>query len=162
MSAHIVARPKGTKSKDLINIRRFEDTGKRTFGWFVQLSRMNVRHKRFFSDGLHEGKAKALRAAKAYRDAVKLVTDSDQKTWRRTQRRSNNTSEIPGVGRYVARNNNGQPTKPFWQAFWNDEFGVRRSRKFSVSVNGEKRARDLAIAERRRQLARLALLLKTD
>lgn len=154
-----MARPKGAKSKDPLNIRRFEDAGKRTFGWFVLLSRMNVRHKKFFADAPHGGNAKALRAAKAYRDALKLVTDNDQKSWRRTQRRSNNISDIPGVGRYVARDSNGNPTKPYWQAFWNDEFGVRRSRKFSVSVNGEKRARDLAIAERRRQLARLALLL---
>ena len=67
--------------------------------------------------------------------------------------RRNNTSGIPGVGRYERILN--QKTKniaTFWVAFWDDEYGVRRQRKYSVSKYGEREAKILAIAERKKRL----------
>jgi hypothetical protein len=73
--------------------------------------------------------------------------------------RKNNTSGIPGVGRYevVADSKTGR-RQVFWLAFWVDESGVRRQRKFFISIYGDRRAKRLAMAERKRQLNRVGAI----
>ncbi len=80
----------------------------------------------------------------------------------RTRIRKNNRSGIPGVARYevLANPRNGR-REAFWVAFWSNEHGIRRSRKFHISCHGERRAKLLAIAERERQLSRVCALLAT-
>src|SRR6185295_2691118 len=120
----------------------------------VTLQRWNGITVKTFSDSIHGGKRKALKAAREYRNAL-LLQHSPFKhhVWVRTRLRKNNTSGIPGVGRYeVVANLRTGRLQVFWLAFWVDERGVRRQRKFFISSYGESRAKRLAIAERKSQL----------
>jgi len=104
-----------------------------------------------FSDSVFGGKKKALAAALAYRDAlIKAVPSAEQNLWHRSIVRRNNTSGVPGVG--LCRRPNGTER---WVAYWIDEFGVKKSRTFTVNIHGKRKARQLAIAERQRQLERI-------
>ena len=104
-----------------------------------------------FSDGLFGGKQKSLSAALKYRDIL-IITPSpaEHNLWHRTIVRRNNTSGIPGVGLYERPNGTER-----WIAYWIDENGIRKSRTFSVTIYGKRKARQLAIAERHRQLKRI-------
>ena len=134
------------------NIRRIDNESRRTHAWLVQVQRRNHISIKMFSDGLCGGKKKALSAALAYRDAL-IVAASPAKhnLWHRTIVRRNNTSGIPGVGLYTRKNGTER-----WIATWIDEFGIRRSRSFAIANHGKREAKQLAIAERQRQLERRA------
>ena len=104
-----------------------------------------------FSDGLFGSKHKALMAALEYRDFLTIApTPAEYNLWHRTIVRRNNTSGIPGVGLYKTCNG-----KERWVAFWIDENGIKKSRTFSVGIHGQRKAKELAIFERQRQLKRL-------
>jgi hypothetical protein len=140
--------------KKYINIRRFDTDINHTHAWLVQVQRQGEISIKMFSDRLYGGKQKALKAAIEFRDNT-LATISNYKYHyqRRSILRRNNTSGIPGVGHY--ENISNPKTKNvaiFWAAFWDDEFGVRRQRKFSVLRYGERKAKKLAIAEREKRL----------
>jgi hypothetical protein len=134
--------------KHLVNIKRVDYPEKRTYGWYTQVIRKGVWHKKLFSDSVYGGKKPALDAAIQYRDHVKGNSAQKYKLWRRSVIRRNNTSGIVGVGRYVRSDNK----TAFWAAFWDDKSGKRRSRKFSVTIYGEDQARILAIRQRRKWL----------
>lgn len=143
--------------KRLRNIRRFENAAKNTWAWLVQVQRNNRIVIKCFSDGVHGGKRKALQAAINYR--TQLLADGpfyEYQVWLRSILRRNNTSGIPGVGRYErSANPKTGRRSAFWLASWIDEYGAGRKRKFSVLRHGERKARQLAIAERERQLKRV-------
>lgn len=139
-------------SKRLANIKRVDYAEKRTFGWLVQLSRKGVKNVKFFSDTVYGGKKKALEASITYRDNLKMLAGKKYHVWRRSILRKNNTSGIVGVGRYNSVNNKTGKKSAFWQAFWDDKTGKRRSRKFSVLRYGEEEARLLAVKERLKQV----------
>jgi hypothetical protein len=82
----------------------------------------------------------------------------EHQLWIRTRLRKNNTSGIPGVCRYERASVASKSTErrfAYWLAFWVNEHGQSRQRKFAVSVHGERQAKALAIAERARQLKRV-------
>ncbi|HYD81837.1 MAG TPA: AP2 domain-containing protein [Paucimonas sp.] len=133
------------------NIRRIDYDAKNTHGWLVQVQREGRRYAKFFSDSVHGGKRKALAGAVAYRDAIRQEKEPAHRKWLRRIVRTNNTSGTPGVGRY-ARSDTGQE---YWCAYWNDLEGKRRERKFSVAKYGERRARQLALETRAKQLRQL-------
>lgn len=142
------------------NIRRFDLDAKCDHGWVVTLQRKGAIIVKRFSDGVYGGKRNALKAAVAYRDSF-LARDKpvDHQIWIRTRLRKNNTSGIPGVGRYEVRDNpNSTSVRAFWLASWTDEHGASRKRKFSVAVYGEEEAKLLAIAERNYQLRRVCAI----
>lgn len=145
------------------NIRRLDSAEKRTHGWLVQVQRRNEVAIRWFTDNVYGGKRKALSAARAWRDSVlSRYSDFDHRVWRRSRKRKNNTSGIPGVGRYVViGNRNTGRRDAFWLASWIDEQGRSRKRKFAVSCHGENQAKRLAIAERERQLLRVCGIQKS-
>lgn len=104
-----------------------------------------------FSDGIFGGKQKALLAALEYRDVLIIApSPAEHNLWHRTITRRNNTSGIPGVGFY--KRNNGTEK---WVAYWSNENGIRNSQTFSVNIHGKDQAKQLAIAERQRQLKRI-------
>lgn len=142
------------------NIVRVDHEASRTHAWRTTLQRWNGITVKTFSDSVHHGKRNALKAALEYRNTM-LLRHSPFKhhVWVRTRLRRNNTSGIPGVGRYevVADPKTGR-RQVFWLAFWADERGVRRQRKFFISSYGERQAKRLAIAERTRQLNRVGAI----
>ena len=111
-----------------------------------------------FSDNILGGKQKALSAALEYRDELILAAPAAERNlWHRTIVRRNNTSGIPGVGLYKRTNGSEK-----WVACWIDENGIRKSRTFSVSIYGKRKAKQLAIAERQRQLERIFEIKNTQ
>jgi hypothetical protein len=138
----------------LRNIIRVDHEASRTHAWRATLQRWNGITVKTFSDSVHSGKRKALKAALEYRNAL-LLQDSpfQHRVWVRTRLRRNNTSGIPGVGRYeVVANPKTGRRQVFWLASWANERGARRQRKFFISSYGERQAKRFAIAERTRQL----------
>lgn len=142
------------------NISRIDHEASRTYAWRTTLQRWKGITVKTFSDSVHHGKRNALKAALEYRNTL-LLRHSPFKhhVWLRTRLRKNNTSGIPGVGRYevVADSKTGR-RQVFWLAFWVDESGVRRQRKYFISIYGERRAKRLAMAERKRQLNRVGAI----
>jgi len=136
------------------NIIRIDHEASRTHAWRVTLQRCNDIIAKTFSDSIHGGKRKALKTAVEYRDELlRHYSPFAHAIWVRTRLRRNNTSGIPGVARYEERTNrNTGRTREFWLAFWVNEYGASRKRKFTVSRYGERHAKRLAIAERERQL----------
>ncbi len=141
------------------NITRVDDDAKGMHAWIVTVQRQDERVSRPFSDGVHGGRKEALAAAIAYRDLL-LARHSqfEHQVWVRSRLRRNNVSGIPGVGRYETLNPKTKHRTIFWLATWVDEHGRSRKRKFSVPYHGEHRAKQLAIAERERQLFRVCAL----
>ena len=139
------------------NITRVDDDTNRTHRWLVTVQRRGEILVRSFADGVYGGKRKSLAAAVAYRDLL-LSRHSrfEHELWARSRLRKNNTSGMPGVGRYeVLVNPRNGRREAFWQAAWVNEQGLSRKRKFAVSRYGERLAKRLAIAERERQLLRV-------
>lgn len=139
----------------LINITRFENEARRTRAWLVRVQRNSKIISKMFSDGVHGGKRKALQAAISFREQVLAgVPNCEYQMRRRNVVRRNNKSGISGVGRYEVQSDSGH-IRSYWLARWDDERGMCRLRKFSVGRYGERKAKQLAIAERRRQLAQV-------
>jgi hypothetical protein len=123
----------------------------------VAIRSKNQAVTRHFSDSVHGGKRKALKAALAFRDEMLAkLRDADYSTWLR-RKRSNNTSGIVGVARYVnvSKSEDHPQEYPYWQAFWRNREGKRHSRTFSVLTYGERKARQLAIVARKTALQEL-------
>jgi hypothetical protein len=140
------------------NIRRVDNDSKRTHAWLVQVQRDYKKTVKLFSDSLYGGKRKSLQAAINFRDQL-FASDTHHYHWnKRIFLRSNNTSGIAGVGRYeVIDNPNTNHRRIFWLAVWDDEYGVRRQKRFSILLHGEEKAKKLAIAERKRKLKEVCL-----
>jgi hypothetical protein len=138
----------------LRNIIRVDHEASHTHAWRATLQRWNGITVKTFSDSVHNGKRNALKAALEYRNALLRQHSTFQhQMWVRTRLRKNNTSGIPGVGRYeVVANPKTGRRQIFWLASWANERGARRQRKFFISSYGERQAKRLAIAERTRQL----------
>lgn len=139
------------------NIRRMDDDSRSTHAWLVQVQRHQRVDLKVFTDNVWGGKRKALAAARQWRDQLTLPADEyTHEMWRRNRLRRNNSSGMVGVARYE------RPPRPdgkpggvaFWFSAWIDEHGVRRSRKFSVNRWGERGAKQRAIDEREREVAR--------
>ncbi|MBI4936722.1 MAG: hypothetical protein HY846_00620 [Nitrosomonadales bacterium] len=146
--------------KHLKNIRRIDNETNRTHAWLVHVQRGNRIVIKMFSDSVCGGKRKALQAAITFHaQLLAEVPDYDYQIWLRTRLRRNNTSGIPGVARYdkIANRNTGR-REVFWLASWVNEHGASCKRKFSVLCHGESKAKQLAIAERERQLKRVCAI----
>ena len=139
------------------NIIRVDHEASHTHAWRVTLQRHNDIVVKTFSDSIYGGKRKALKIAVAYRDErLRQYSHYAHAIWVRTRLRRNNTSGIPGVGRYEERiNPHTGSTRVFWLTSWVNEQGDSRKRRFMVSHYGERQAKRLAVAERERQLSRV-------
>lgn len=142
------------------NIMRIDHEASRTYGWRVTLQRKGEIIVNTFSDGVYGGKRNALKAAIERRNTLlNQHSPVEHQLWVRTRLRRNNTSGIPGVGRYdVLANPNTGRRSTFWLASWVNEHGAGRKRKFYVSLYGERQAKRLAIAERELQLLRVCAI----
>ncbi|WP_301103453.1 AP2/ERF family transcription factor [Propionivibrio sp.] len=144
--------------KRLRNICRIDNASLNRHGWHVQIQRGGNSIKKMFSDSVFGGKQKAFAAAIEFRESlITSLSSAEYNLWHRTIVRRNNTSGIPGVGLYKGTNDSEK-----WVAFWTDENGIKKSRTYSVSIHGKRKAKQLAIAERQRQLERIVEIKKTQ
>jgi hypothetical protein len=138
----------------LRNISRLEKSPKHAAGWRVGVVRRGEHMYKHFADGKYGGKTRALDAAKTWRDrVVKSASDVDYVLWRRQKRSRASSSGIVGVGRYEVQY--AATRHPLWEASWQDADRKRHSRRFFISVHGEKGAKALACAARREAMAEL-------
>lgn len=139
---------------DLRNIFRRETSAKHPAGWRVVVVRRGKSMHKHFADHKHGGKTRALEAAKVWRDQVaKSASDVDYVLWRRQKRSRPSSSGIVGVGRYEVQYEASR--HPVWEAAWQDADGKRHSRRFFISVHGERGAKALACAARQEGTAQL-------
>ncbi|HEY1612899.1 MAG TPA: AP2 domain-containing protein [Rhizomicrobium sp.] len=135
----------------LRNIARQEKSPKGAAGWKVSITRRGKYMYKSFADSKFGGKTRGLAAAKAWRaKMMKSTSDVDYVLWRREKRSRPNSSGIVGVGRYTVRYESSRHL--VWEAYWQDADGKRHSRRFFVSVHGERGAKALACAERRQAI----------
>ena len=86
------------------HIIRLEKTEKTAPGWKINLKRRGRYMHKYFTDTKYGGRAKALRAAKVYRDSLMAVASgAEYAIWRRNKMPESNTSGIVGVGRYAVK-----------------------------------------------------------
>jgi hypothetical protein len=138
----------------LRHIARQEKSPKAAAGWKVNVTRRGKYMYKSFADSKFGGKTKALKAAKAWHEQIlESTSDVDYVLWRRKKRSRPNSSGIVGVGRYTVRYETSR--HPLWEAYWMDADGKRHSRRFFVSVHGEKGAKALASAARRKGMKEL-------
>lgn len=136
----------------ITGLSRFDHDEKRDHGYLVHLSRQGVLHRKRFADALHGGKSGALKAARAWRDEIIANHPHLSREQYAQILRKNNTSGAPGV--YALRNSDDEIAG--WIARWlqpgSDRYVIR---KFSNSLHGAARAKQLAIAAREAGVADL-------
>ena len=130
-----------------LNIRRHDHHY--FHGWVVTIKRAGRRYQRYFSDGGNRDAAftRALR----WRDRL-LRTLPPLRKFRRHD--SQNKTGVIGVSRSVDVTRAGNLV-PRYRAKWQSASGRIHGRSFSVLRYGERMAFALAVAERRRALARM-------
>lgn len=102
-----------------------------------------------FSDKRYGGAEAALRAAVDYRDRLLARMHPAYKKDRNQLLRRNNTSGLVGICRSVAKG------RAYYVAQTMLPNGTRLRRAFSIAKHGEAQARELAVAERAKQLAQI-------
>ncbi len=142
----------------MYGISRIDDEAHRTHAWRVSLSRRGERFVKNFPDQKWGGKRKALAAAKDCRDQFIQGNPPLSRREFCSIIRSNNKTGITGVYRFSKsfKLKNGQIRESwYWEASW--PIGKSRQSHITFSVNelGERRAKQLAIAARRRALEEL-------
>ncbi|WP_225764567.1 AP2/ERF family transcription factor [Inquilinus sp. Marseille-Q2685] len=126
-----------------MRVSRIDNPEKRMLGWLVRYSVAGRHTRKFFSDLAHGSSAKAKAAAEAF--ALEHLDEHHEIRSLRTRLlpRKNTPHGVPGVARYVRPGG----TSAFWTAYWTQD-GVRRQKKFSIALLGEREARELAFATR--------------
>ena len=128
-------------------ISRIDQPEKHNHGFFVRVQRRGKIHSAFFTDFMHDGRARALAAAQRHhRKLLKQFKPMTRRRWAEMRRRKGSSS-IVGVQKRVLRRN-GEVRK-YWVATWSPEPYVVRRKAFSVKKLGAKKARRLAIRARR-------------
>lgn len=124
-------------------------------GWEVRFHRRGKKVEKFFADNKFGGRAKALSAAKKYRDEIeaKLPKYSVHELSKNPSKR--NQSGVVGVRRHEQTDIRGDwgYTYAFWVAQWTDESGKRKTRSFSANHYGEEEAYRLAVKARKQGMA---------
>lgn len=136
----------------IYGITRVDNEVSRTHGWLVTIQRRGTIHRRQFSDGVCGGKAKALAAAKAFRDSIVEKNPPFSRREHAEIRKKNNKSGVVGVCRYCASETRQKPAQErrwFWVASWVLPDGRAKRVKFSVSKYGEEGAFKMAVKARR-------------
>jgi len=148
---------KGPRPRNTYGIGRVDDDKKSMHRWVIHIERKRRVWHRSFSDGVYGGKAKALRAARAFRDELLVLHSPMTRAENASIRRSNNRSGVPGVFRQASVETTvaGPVERASWIAYWTTPDGKRSIRKFSIRKYGEKGALDRAKAARKSALAEM-------
>ena len=132
------------KDKELLNITRFdyEKEGKAgQHGWWVRLQKNGKKFQNFFNDSKFGGKEEGLKAAKIFRDAVKLHLD-DLPDINVTHKKARSNSGIVGVSRTegLYKSKGRRYYRKAWIANWVNEAGKPTGTSFSIDKYGEEEA----------------------
>lgn len=160
---------RASKSRPLNRyITRTETLDGSTRGWNVRLPRRApagrrpprltdaAPRSRFFSDGVHGGKLKALKLARQFRDEALASLPPPDPVSQVGRKSARNTSGIVGVRRGVYHDGvESHAPYEFWTAQWLDGHGRQHTRSFSIARYGEQDARRLAIMARKEGVAEL-------
>lgn len=142
----------------IYGITRVDNERSRTHGWLVTIQRRGVIFRKQFSDGILGGKAKALAAAKAYRDEIVARYPPLSRREHAEIVKKNNKSGVVGVCRYAVCGsdpNRSTQRRCFWVASWTLPDGRAKRVKFSVRKYGEDGAFQLAVAARRKAIEQM-------
>lgn len=125
-----------------------------THGWFVRGYRNGKTYSKLFSDRKCGGKRKAQQQAREYR--TELYDELEQIPLKPRGRRivyrdSRNTTGVLGVCRTAKKSANGKINECY-SVSWRPEPGVQKCTSFSISKYGEAKAKQLAIAHRRKMM----------
>jgi hypothetical protein len=145
-----------TKTKPMRYIQRLDQ---HIHAWKVALKRKGKEVHRYFTDSEYGGLPQSLAAAMAWRDELfEKLSGADYAIWRRNVARSHNTTGIIGVyrGSYGHKSGKGTVRTYYWQAYWLNADGKRKSLSFGINKYGEDQAKKLAIKARREGLAEVA------
>ncbi|NQT71798.1 MAG: hypothetical protein HQ553_03385 [Chloroflexi bacterium] len=122
-----------------------------THGWFVRVFLNAQTHSKMFSDGVHGGQDKALKAAIKYKDEYERKhPPSYAATRMRLQPMKNNTSGVVGVSETFSRSRNGN-ILPCFNVSWRPRPNVSRSKSFFLSKYGSREAAFEAAIKFRRE-----------
>jgi len=142
----------------MYGISRIDDYVHRSHAWRVSLCRQGKKLVKNFSDKKLGGKAKALKAAKVYRDELLITHPPMSRKEFATKKRRNNKSGITGVYTYAKRfqlRDGSYNETWYWEANWPTERGESMHESFSVREYGDAVARQMAIRARERGLRNL-------
>jgi hypothetical protein len=119
-------------------------------GYLVRVTRRGKLYREYFRDDAHDGKKKALIAARKHRDQLETSKTGFTRQQIAKKDRANNTSGVTGV-RLVEETDFRWDSKPvyrYWVAQWSPKKGVRRTRRFSIDKYGYDEAYRLAVKAR--------------
>ena len=101
-----------------------------THGWFVRVFRNGGTHSKMFSDGVHEGREKALKAAQEYKEEYERQHPPSYATTRlRMKPLRNNKSGVVGVSDTHDRSRAGK-ILPCFSVSWRPQKNKTRCKKF--------------------------------
>ena len=152
------------KNKKIKNICRIDNDENSTHAWLATVQRKRKITIKMFSDVALGGKKKALKAAIEFKNKVLAdISEYEYHIHIRSILRKNNTSGIPGVGRYeTIRNVKTGRRDAYWEAFWDDENGKKRGRRFNVARYGEEDAKKMAVLLREEMLKKVCAAKSTS
>jgi len=131
------------------NITRIDYERRRQYGWWVRIMRDGLQYQKFFSDAVHGGKFRSLRAAKEHRDyLLKRYPKPEHGNMFNRASSRNKSGGYPGV--HKSRDTKQGRIYEVWVANWTLPGGRSVTRKYHFSPDGrsEKEARQLAIKAR--------------
>jgi len=123
-------------------ISRIDQPDKKNHGFYVRITHRGKTTQKFFPDKSSGGKAKALKAAKDFRDKAFSRLPKNRREAAANRRKKIKQSGITGVTHVVSKSVAGK-TYEYWQAAWSER-GKRKTAKFSVARYGDNKALDLA------------------
>ena len=129
-------------------ISRIDQPEKKNHGYYVRITPRGNPNQKFVPDKSSGGKAKALKAAKEFRDKAFAKLPKARREAAANRRKRIKQSGVPGVTHVVSKSVAGT-TYEYWQAAWTSR-GKRKTAKFSIARYGNNKALDLAKKARRK------------
>jgi len=148
--AFLTTHPRSIRIGPFTNI----DRDPRGPAWTVVVKRRGRNYPKYFSDAVWGGRAKALVAARRWRDELLRRIDPDTRVRRRPPRGSRNRTGIVGVT--LELHKVGGRVYERYVAMWPDPEKGGDRRRFQVARYGRKRAKALAKEARQAGLDRYA------
>ena len=131
------------------HVSRIDQPEKNNHGWYVRIRRDGATTSKFFRDTKFGTRAKALRAAIAFRDDLLENLSRPLSRRKAMPTTGRNTSGIVGVARRTMRRRDGRVGGSYWVATWSPGNGKTARKLFSIAELGERGALLAACACRR-------------